>query len=52
MDFKTDYTTPMYEQIARLTPQEKEKLVPNERCDFVDLLLRFYLFQQRMHELS
>lgn len=30
----------------------KKKFVLNERCDFVDLLLRFYLFQQRMYELT
>jgi hypothetical protein len=45
MDCVEDLVTPLHQQLEKLEKNPKKEVVYNERCDFVDLLLRFYLFQ-------
>jgi hypothetical protein len=44
LDFTDDLTTPIHVQIENEEKSKKKEVVLNERCDFVDLLLRYYLF--------
>ena len=51
MDMVKDLKKSLLTQIREQTKDNEKVVISNERCDFVDLLLRFFLFQENLNRM-